>query len=42
MSYQSPILLVGEAVACKRPGALVNKLGSAWLEGIWLGREQHR
>ena len=39
MSYQSPILLVGEAVACRRPGALVNKLESAWLEGIWLGRD---
>ena len=39
MSYQSPILLVGEAVACLRPGALVNKLESAWLEGIWLGRD---
>ena len=38
MSYQSPILLVGEAVACRRLGALVNKLESAWLEGIWLGR----
>ena len=39
MSYQSPILLVGEAVACRRPGALVNKLESAWLEGVWLGRD---
>ena len=39
MSYQSPILLVGEAVACRRPGALVNKLESAWLEGIWIGRD---
>ena len=39
MSYQNPILLVGEAVACRRPGALVNKLESAWLEGIWLGRD---
>ena len=39
MSYQSPILLFGEAVACRRPGALVNKLESAWLEGIWLGRD---
>ena len=39
MSYQSPILLIGEAVACRRPGALVNKLESAWLEGIWLGRD---
>ena len=39
MSYQSPILLVGEAVACRRPGALVNKLESSWLEGIWLGRD---
>ena len=38
-SYQNPILLVGEAVACRRPGALVNKLESAWLEGIWLGRD---
>ena len=34
MSYQNPILLVGEAVACRRPGALVNKLESAWLKGI--------
>ena len=34
MSYQNPILLVGEAVACRRPGALVNKLESAWLGGI--------
>ena len=39
MSYQSPILLVGEAVACRRPGALVNNLESAWLEGMWLGRD---
>ena len=36
--YQNPILLVGESVACRRPGALVNKLESAWLEGIWFGR----
>ena len=41
MSYQSPILLVGEAVACRRPGALVNKLESAWLESIWLGRDSN-
>ena len=34
-----PILLVGEAVACRRPGALVNKLESTWLERIWLGRD---
>ena len=39
MSYQNPILLVGETVACRRPGALVNKLESAWLEGILLGRD---
>ena len=39
MSHQNAILLVGEAVACRRPGALVNKLESAWLEGIWLGRD---
>ena len=40
-SHQNPILLVGEAVACRRPGALVNKLESAWLEGTWLGRDEH-
>ena len=39
MSYQNPILLVGEAVSCRRPGALVNKLESAWLEDVWLGRD---
>ena len=39
MSYQNPILLVGEAVVFRRPAALVNKLESAWLEGIWLGRD---
>ena len=38
MPNQNPILLVGKAVACRRPGALVNKLESAWLEGVWLGR----
>ena len=37
-SYPNPILLVGEAVACRRLGGLVNKLESAWLEGVWLGR----
>ena len=37
ISYQNPILLVGEAVACRRPGALDNNLESAWLEGICLG-----
>ena len=40
MTYQNPILLVGEALACRRPGALVNKLESVWLEGIWLGRDK--
>ena len=39
MPYQNPILLVGGTVACRRPGALVNKLESAWLEGVWLGRD---
>ena len=39
MDLPKPILLVGEAVACRRPGALVNKFESAWLEGIWLGRD---
>ena len=34
MSYQNPILLVGEAVACRLPGEIVNKLESAWLESI--------
>ena len=38
-SHQNPILLVGEAVACRRPGALVNKLEFAWLEDIWLARD---
>ena len=33
------MILVGEEVACRRPGAWVNKLESAWLEGIWLGRD---
>ena len=33
-----PILLVGEAVPCRRPGALVNKYESAWLEDVWFGR----
>ena len=39
MSYQSPILLVGEAVAGRRPITLTNKLESAWFEGNWLGRD---
>ena len=39
MSYPNPIFLVGEAVARRRPGALANKLGSAWLECVWLGRD---
>ena len=39
MSYPNPIFLVGEAVACRRPGAWVNKLESAWLEGNWLERD---
>ena len=38
-SYQNPSILLGEAVACRRPGALVNKLESAWLQGVWLGRD---
>ena len=37
MSYQKPVLLVREAVACRRPGTLVNKLESAWLERVLLG-----
>ena len=36
---RAPIFLVGQTVACRRPGALVNKLESAWLEGVWLGRD---
>ena len=24
---------------CRRPGALVNKLESAWLEGVWLTQD---
>ena len=35
----NPNLLVGEAVAWRRPGAPVNNLESAWLEGVWLGRD---
>ena len=37
MSYPNPILLAGEAVAYRQTGALVNKLETAWLEGVWLG-----
>ena len=39
MSYQSHILLVGEAVAGRRPGTLCSRRESAWFEGIWLGRD---
>jgi len=39
VKYNKPILMPGEAVACRRPGANVNKLESAWLEGIWIGRD---
>ena len=39
MSYRSHILLVGEAVAGRRPGTLCIRRNSAWLEGIWLGRD---
>ena len=35
----NPTRRIGEAVACRRPGALVNKMESAWLEGVWLGRD---
>ena len=34
LKYQEPIVPIGEAVACKRPGAQVNKLELSWLEGI--------
>ncbi|CAK0806902.1 unnamed protein product, partial [Prorocentrum cordatum] len=37
--YTNTILMPGEAVACRRPGALLNKLETAWLEGIRLGRD---
>ena len=39
MSYQSPISLVGEAVAGRQPGTLCSRFESAWFEGIWLGRD---
>ena len=39
MSYQSPILFVGEAVVCRRPRALINRFESAWFPGVWLGRD---
>ena len=34
-----PIPYPGEAAVCRRPGTNVNNLESAWLEGIWLGRD---
>ena len=39
VKYQKPILMPGEAVLRRRPGAIVNKLEMQWLEGIWIGRE---
>ena len=33
--HQRPILMFGEAVLCKRPGAVLNKLEARWLEGVW-------
>ena len=38
LRYQMPIVSVGEAVICKRPGAQVNMLELSWPDGIWLGR----
>ena len=35
----SHILLVGEAVANRRPETLCIRRKSAWLEGIWFGRD---
>ena len=39
MSYQSPILLVGEAVAGRQQGTLCSRFESARFKGIWLGRD---
>ena len=39
MPYKNPILLTGEAVACRRQRALAIKLESARLESVWLGRD---
>ena len=37
--YAQPILMPGEAVLRRRPCAVVNKLQSQWLEGVWLCRD---
>ena len=39
LKYQTPIAPVGDAVACRRPGAKVDKLEFSWVEGIWSGRD---
>ena len=39
-TYSHPMLLAGEAVACRRAGTMVNKLDTTWLEGDWLGRDK--
>jgi hypothetical protein len=37
--YMNPVVEIGEAVVCRRPGAAQNKLELTWLEGLWLGRD---
>ena len=39
LKYQRPLVEMGEAVVCRRPGAQLNKLELTWLEGVWLGRD---
>jgi len=39
LKYQKPLVQIGEAVLCRRPGAVLNKLEMQWLEGVWLGKD---
>ena len=37
--YRKEILLLGEQVPARRPGATVNQLLQPWVTGLWLGRD---
>ena len=39
LKYQRPLVEMGEAVICRRPGSQLNKLELHWLEGVYLGRD---
>jgi len=39
LKYQRPLVEMGEAVICRRPGAQLNKLEMMWLEGVYIGRD---